>query len=155
MQEFVFFHVMDSQELKLLCDEPLAEDKLVNLNYGTSTNLSKKEFKDCKTELLDKESKEFLFPDLLDRTWDELEGYKVELFDNKPVVQDKLVSLLHATNTDLDKDELMMKRSTSSYLLPRLTHQTICLFLVSPEFRLRLQLLLVEAFIQGERIMNR
>ena len=86
MQEFVFFHVMDSQELKLLCDEPLAEDKLVNLHYGTSTNLSKKEFKDCKTELLDKESKEFLFPDLLDRTWDELEGYKVELFDNKPAL---------------------------------------------------------------------
>ena len=30
MQEFVFFHVMDSQELNLLSDEPLVEDKFLN-----------------------------------------------------------------------------------------------------------------------------
>ena len=36
-------------------------------------------------------SKEFMFPDLLDRAWDEFEDYKVEMFDALPMVQDKLL----------------------------------------------------------------
>ena len=49
-------------------------------------------------------SKEFMFPDLLDRAWDEFEDYKVEMFDALPMVQDKLLYVLHAINTDLDQD---------------------------------------------------
>ena len=49
-------------------------------------------------------SKEFMFPDLLDRAWDEFEDYKVEMFDALPMVQDKQLSVLHAINTDLDQD---------------------------------------------------
>ena len=50
-------------------------------------------------------SKEFKFPDLLDRAWDEFEDYKVDMFDALPVVQEKLVSVLHAINTDLRQDK--------------------------------------------------
>ena len=50
-------------------------------------------------------AKEFMFPGLLDRAWDEFEEYKVDLFDGVPVAQDKLVSILHAINTDLGQDE--------------------------------------------------
>ena len=50
-------------------------------------------------------SKEFSFPGLLDRAWDKFEDYKMELFDSMPVVQDRLVSLLHAINTDLGNDQ--------------------------------------------------
>ena len=50
-------------------------------------------------------SKEYLFPDLLDRSWMECEDYKVELLDNMPVVEDKLVSILYAINTDFDMDK--------------------------------------------------
>ena len=49
--------------------------------------------------------KEFMFPGLLDRAWDEFDEYKVDLFDSMPVAQDKLVSILHAINTDLGQDE--------------------------------------------------
>ena len=50
-------------------------------------------------------SKEFKFPDLLDRAWDEFEDYKVDMFDDLPVVQEKLVSVLHAVHTDLRQTE--------------------------------------------------
>jgi len=49
--------------------------------------------------------KEFMFPDLLDRAWDEFDDYKVEMFDDLPMVQDKLVSVLHAIHTDLRQDQ--------------------------------------------------
>ena len=39
-----------------------------------------------------------------ERAWEKLEEYEVELLD-MPVVQDKLVFLLHAINTDLHQDE--------------------------------------------------
>ena len=45
-----------------------------------------------------------MFPCLLDRAWDELEDYKVEMFDSMLAVQDKLVSELLATHTELDQD---------------------------------------------------
>ena len=48
--------------------------------------------------------KESLFPGLLDRAWDEFEDHKVEVFDDLPMVQVKLVSVLHTTLTDLDQD---------------------------------------------------
>ena len=50
-------------------------------------------------------AKEYLFPDLLDRSWMECEDYEVELLDNMPVVEDKLVSMLYAINTDFDMDK--------------------------------------------------
>ena len=50
-------------------------------------------------------SKEFRFPDMLDRAWDEFEDYKVELYDGMLGVQDKLVYLLHAINIDLGQAE--------------------------------------------------
>ena len=46
-------------------------------------------------------SKQYKFPYLLYGAWDEFENYRVELFDDTPVVQDKLVSLLRPINTDL------------------------------------------------------
>ena len=49
--------------------------------------------------------KEFMFPSLLDRAGDEFEGYKVGLFDGMAVFHDRLVSILHAINTDLGQDE--------------------------------------------------
>ena len=49
-------------------------------------------------------SKESLFPDLLDRAWDQFEDYKLQMFDDLPMVQDKLMSMLHAVNIDLDQD---------------------------------------------------
>ena len=50
-------------------------------------------------------SKESLFPDLLDRAWDQFEDHKVEMFDYLPMVQDKLqVSVLHDIHPDLDQD---------------------------------------------------
>ena len=39
-------------------------------------------------------SKQYEFLDLLHKTWDKFENYKIKLFDGMPVVQDKLVSLL-------------------------------------------------------------
>ena len=60
-------------------------------------------------------SKEFMFPDLLDRAWDEFEDYKVEMFDALPMVQDKLVSVLHAINTDLDQDGFDAEEDQVSY----------------------------------------
>ena len=50
-------------------------------------------------------SKEFKFPGLLDRAWDEFEDYKVDMFDDLPVVQEKLVSVLHAIHTELRQAE--------------------------------------------------
>ena len=70
--------------------------------------------------------KEFMFPDLLDRAWDEFDDYKVEMFDDLPMVQDKLVSVLHAIHTDLNRTSLMIKRRISSHSPPRLTPQTPC-----------------------------
>ena len=51
-------------------------------------------------------SKEFKFPDMLDRALDKFEDFKVDMLDGMPVVQDKLVSLLRAINTDLGQAEL-------------------------------------------------
>ena len=56
-----------------------------------------------------------MFPDLLDRAWDEFEDYKVEMFDALPMVQDKLVSVLHAINTDLDQDRPDAEEDQVSY----------------------------------------
>ena len=60
-------------------------------------------------------SKEFMFPDLLDRAWDEFKDHKVEMFDALRMVQDKLVSVLHAINTDLDLDGLDAEEDQVSY----------------------------------------
>ena len=60
-------------------------------------------------------SKEFMFHDLPDRAWDEFEDDKVEMFDALPKVQDKLVSVLHAINTDLDQDGLDAEEDQVSY----------------------------------------
>ena len=89
--------------------------------------------------------KEFMFPSLLDRAWDEFEGYKVELFS--------MISWCpyYTPSTQTwARTSLVMKRRTSSS--PRLTLQTPCLYLVSPQSRHRLQLLLAEVLIQGESI---
>merc|ERR1711867_197249 len=50
-------------------------------------------------------AKEYMFPDLYDRSWMDCDDYEVELVDNLPVVQDKLVSILYAINTDFDVDK--------------------------------------------------
>ena len=48
---------------------------------------------------------ELMFHDLLDRAWYKFEEYKAELSDGMPVVQNKLVYLLHAINIDLGQAE--------------------------------------------------
>ena len=58
--------------------------------------------------------KESLFPGLLDRAWDQFEDYKVEMLDDLPMVEDKLVSVLHATLKDLDQDEDVKEDSHSA-----------------------------------------
>ena len=60
-------------------------------------------------------SKEFMFPDSLDRAWDEFEDYKAEMFDALQVFQDRLVPVLHAINTDLDQDEFDAEENQVSY----------------------------------------
>ena len=50
-------------------------------------------------------SRELMFPDFLDRAWDEFDDHKVDMLDVLPMVQVKLVSVLHAINTDLDQDQ--------------------------------------------------
>ena len=61
-------------------------------------------------------SKEFMFPDSLDRAWDEFEDYKAEMFDALPVVQYRLVSVLRAINTDMDQDRFDAEEDQVSYI---------------------------------------
>ena len=70
-------------------------------------------------------SKQYKFPDLLDRAWDECENYKVGLFDDMPVVQDKLVSLLRAINTDLGQIEFEEEEDQFSYSASANTSDTM------------------------------
>ena len=55
---------------------------------------------DIKFEL----AKKYLFSDLFESGMD-CQDFEVELVDNMPVVQDKLVSILHAINMDVDMDK--------------------------------------------------
>ena len=57
------------------------------------------------TKLMGNTEKELMFPDLLDRAWDKFEECKIELFDGMLVVQDRLLSILRAINTDLGNDQ--------------------------------------------------
>ena len=61
-------------------------------------------------------SKESLFPGLLDRAWDQYEDYKVQMFDDLPMVQDKLMSILHAVNIDLDQDGVDAEEDQLSFI---------------------------------------
>ena len=58
------------------------------------------------TKFMGNTEKELMFPDLLGRALDKFEDFKVDMLDGMPVVQDKLVSLLRAINTDLGQAEL-------------------------------------------------
>ena len=60
--------------------------------------------------------KESLFPGLLDRAWDQFEDYKVQMFDELPMVQDKLMSMLHAVNIDLDQDGVDAEEDQPSFI---------------------------------------
>ena len=55
------------------------------------------------TELHDNKvnAKQYLFDTLLDWSWTEFEEYKQQMFDDLPIKEDKLMSLLCAVNTDL------------------------------------------------------
>ena len=46
-------------------------------------------------------AKQYLFNTLLDWSWTEFEEYKQQMFDDLPIKEDKLMSLLCAVNTDL------------------------------------------------------
>ena len=43
---------------------------------------------------------EYKFPNMLDKSWNEFEEYKQDVLDTLPLVEDKLMSLLCAVNTD-------------------------------------------------------
>ena len=43
----------------------------------------------------------YLFDTMLDWSWTEFEEYKQQMFDNLPIKEDKLMSLLYTVNTDL------------------------------------------------------
>ena len=49
----------------------------------------------------DVNAKEHLFDTMLDWSWTEFEEYKQQMFDDLPIKEDKLISLLCAVNTDL------------------------------------------------------
>jgi len=60
--------------------------------------------------------KESLFPGLLDRAWDQFEDYRVQMFDDLPMVQDKLMSMLYAVNIDLDQDGVDAEDDQPSFI---------------------------------------
>ena len=45
-------------------------------------------------------SVEYKFPNMLDKSWNEFEDYEQDVLDTLPLVEDKLMSLLCAVNTD-------------------------------------------------------
>ena len=87
--------------------------------------------------------KESLFPGLLDRAWDQFEDYKVQMFDELPMVQDKLMSMLHAVNINLDQDGVDAEEDQPSFIASANTSDAMS------------QLLLAEVLIPGESIMIR
>ena len=46
---------------------------------------------------------EYKFPTLLDNSWDNFETYKQGVYDTLPIVEDNLMSLLVAVNTDFSE----------------------------------------------------
>ena len=46
---------------------------------------------------------EYKFPTMLDNSWDDFEAYKQGVYDTLPIVEDNLMSLLVAVNTDFSE----------------------------------------------------
>ena len=57
---------------------------------------------------------EYKFPNMLDKSWNEFEDYVQDVPDTLPLVEDKLMSLLCAVNTDFTDLETELDASVDS-----------------------------------------
>ena len=60
------------------------------------------------------------FPNMLDKSWNEFEDYEQDVLDTLPLVEDKLMSLLCAVNTDFTDLETEPDASVDSSFSPEL-----------------------------------